>query len=522
MRQLIAVVFVVVVALIAPLSARGATLEELEEQLRVLNEKVEQMRRERQEQKQAEELQRQREGQRKTEAGPATQEGRPLYREILGGVRVGGYGSFRFETSNLEEVNDTFTFRRFVLTLDAPIAERLRSAVEVEFERFTQLELERTTGPEAGGLRVEQAVEGSDESEISLEQGWIEYELARGLRFRGGVVLVPLGRFNINHDDNRWDLPRRPLVDRGIPVLPVKAAWPEVGAGFVGDVDIGPGTLSYQALALNGVSLDTELEEIAQTRFPRRDKIEVEVELRPSRGTANLDLKNDKAFAGRFAYSLLPDYELGVSGYFGRYTPEFLQSEVLWALGADGKATFGPFEIEGEYIYTRFNDTAGVARSLARVARDRASEIPGAASPNLEVELELELAQLAEIKHGYWVDFRYRFFPEWLRASFLGRRFQSPQLIATLRWEQAFLNDLLGELTFANGGVTALEREDRNINRLTLGLAYRPVPLVVFQLAYEFTRTNDGKSLADVTNFLPARAKENDASAFLFGVAFGF
>src|SRR6266545_7232956 len=67
----------------------------------------------------------------------------PSYGNILPGVRVGGYGSFRFESSNLQEVNDTFTFRRFVLTADAAIAERLRSAIELEFERFTSLELER-------------------------------------------------------------------------------------------------------------------------------------------------------------------------------------------------------------------------------------------------------------------------------------------------------------------------------------------------------------------------------------------
>ena len=445
-----------------------------------------------------------------------------VYGNILPSVRVGGYGSFRFEASNLDEVGDTFTFRRFVLTLDAALAERLRSGIEVEFERFTSLELERETRAADGGLRVEQAIEGSSESEISLEQAWLEYDLARWLRFKGGVVLVPVGRFNLHHDDNRWDLPRRPLVDRGIPVLPIKAAWPEVGMGFVGDVAAGPGSLSYQAFVINGASLDTELETIAQTRTGDRNKVEIEAKLQPSRGTANIDLKHDKAFAGRLAYHLLPDYELGLSGYYGRYTPEFLRSEPLWAFGVDGKATFGAFEIEGEYLHSHFSHVSKVARSLAQVASNQAVEIPAAASPDLELELELELAQLASTKHGYWFDLRYRFFPEWLRTSVLGRSFQNPQLIATLRWEQAWLSGLLRELTFENGAVTELERENRYINRLTLGLAYRPVPLVVFQLAYEFTYTNDGKSLADVTNFLPARAHEDTAHALLVGVASGF
>jgi hypothetical protein len=60
------------------------------------------------------------------------------------------------------------------------------------------------------------------------------------------------------------------------------------------------------------------------------------------------------------------------------------------------------------------------------------------------------------------------------------------------------------------------------VNRLTFGLAYRPVPLVVFQAAYERTWTNKGNSLASVTNYIPAGTSEHLQNAFLFGVAFGF
>jgi hypothetical protein len=446
----------------------------------------------------------------------------PAYGNILPGVRAGGYGSFRFEASSLKDVGDTFTFRRFVLSLDAAIAERLRSAVEVEFERFTSLELERNTSSSNGGLTVEQAIEGSNNTEISLEQAWLEYELAPWLRFNGGMVLVPMGRFNLHHDDNLWDLPRRSLIDTGIPVLPIRAAWSEVGMGFIGDVPAGPGTLNYHLYVVNGATLDTELETIAQTRTDDRNAIAVEAKLQPTRGTANIDLKHDKAFAGRVAYHLVPDYELGLSGYYGRYTPQFLSSQPLWAFGVDGKATVGAFEVQAEYLYTHFSNVSKVARSLAQVAFTQAAEIPDAASPDLELELELELAQLATVKNGYWLDLRYRFSPDWLRASILGRKFENPQLIPVLRWEQAWLNGLLRELTFENGAVTELERENRYIDRITVGLAYRPVPLVVFQLAYEYTWTNSGKSLADVTNFLPARVDENAAHAVLVGVAFGF
>jgi hypothetical protein len=60
------------------------------------------------------------------------------------------------------------------------------------------------------------------------------------------------------------------------------------------------------------------------------------------------------------------------------------------------------------------------------------------------------------------------------------------------------------------------------VHRLTVGLAYRPTPLVGFTLAYEYTWTNGGKSLADVTNFLPAKEGEDHAHALLVGMTFGF
>ncbi len=442
------------------------------------------------------------------------------YRPLGEAVRLGGYGSVRFEASSLGNGSDTFTFRRFVLTGDARIAEPLRFGFELELERFTQLELERTTAPAEGGLRVEQAIEGTSETEISLEQAWLEYALAPWLRYRVGALLVPLGRFNLTHDDNRWNLPRRSLVDRGVPVLPVKSAWPEVGMGFTGDV--AGGLFNYHLYVVNGVTLDAEVEEVVQSRFPKRDKLEVEVELKPTRGTANVDLKDSKAVTGRLAWSPAPGQELGGSFYVGGYTPAFLDNELVTSFAADGLFTLGPLEAEAEYVFTEFRGVGDVARSFARVVRDQSAETTAVEAAALETEIEFELSGLASTKQGYWVELRYRLFPDWLKGSFLGRKFENPQLVPTVRWEQVWLNDLVDEVKFSGAALTAFESEDRRINRITGGLAYRPVPLVALQLAYEFTWTDDEQSLATVTNFLPAKETEDEVHAFLFGVAFGF
>ncbi len=439
-------------------------------------------------------------------------------RELLERVQIGGYGSTRFEANSATNENTTFTLRRLVLTGDAAIAPRLRSYFELEFERFRKLELERTVVSENGGLTVEQAVEGTDDSEISLEQAWLEFELVQQAKIRAGAVLVPLGRFNLNHDDNRWDIARRPLIDRGAPVLPVPAAWDELGAGLNGDVPIGDhGIVGYQLYVMNGALLDAEVESELETVNEEGGKeLKMEAEFSPSNGTFNKDLKDSKAVAGRLAYSPSLGQEIAGSFYTGRYTPDFLPSERITSAGADGLSIWGPFELEGEYLYSDFGNVSELARGFA--ARAVADEV-AVSNSEFESVMEFALNSLADTKQGYWVEGRYRFRPEWLKKSIVGRYFEDPVLTAVVRGEEVWFNGLLQELTFASGQVTSLEKDDRRIDRITIGGSYRPVPLVVFQLAYEFTQVNKG-SLSDVTNYLDT--SDDKAHALLVGAAFGF
>lgn len=442
---------------------------------------------------------------------------------LLDRVKIGGYGSLRFESNSLDNLQNTFTFRRFVLTTEAKIAPRLHLYTELEFERFRKLELEQNVSKADNGLLAKQVVGGTDGSEISLEQAWLQYDLTDWASLRGGAVLVPLGRFNLRHDDNLWNLPRRSLVDRGTPVLPSTAAWDELGVGFVGKTPIGrEGSLDYQFYVVNGVSLDAEIEHAIQSKETTRGKLEAEVALRPSAGTFANDSKSAKSLTGRLAWSPAIGHELAGSFYWGRYTPQYLKSEQVWSLGLDGLTHLGPIDLEGEYIFTRFGGVQNVARSFAKVVKNQASAVEEDISPDLETEIDFKLANLSQTKHGYWLEARYPFWPEALSNSFLGWHFTNPQLIPVLRWEQVWLPSLLQEAQFEDGVLTEFKTQSRFVDRVTVGLAYRPTPLVGFTLAYEYTWTNSGKSLTDVTNFLPAKPREDHAHAILAGMTFGF
>src|SRR5262249_45147263 len=199
--------------------------------------------------------------------------------------KIGGYGALRFEASNIDKIGDTLTFRRFVLSGDATIANRIRSVVELEFEHLTELEVEKSA-PSEGGLRgFSNSIESSNGSEISLEQAWVEFMLAEWLRFRAGMLLVPLGRFNLSHDDNRWALRRRWRGGRGVSVRPSTGAGWEGGRGFAGDIEGGGGgKFGYQVYVMNGVTPDASLETVARGS----GELETEVEVKPQRGTANI------------------------------------------------------------------------------------------------------------------------------------------------------------------------------------------------------------------------------------------
>ncbi|MFQ5776373.1 MAG: carboxypeptidase regulatory-like domain-containing protein [Terriglobia bacterium] len=455
-------------------------------------------------------------------------------------VKIGGYGSFRFEANNIDlgpQINNlprvrrgfnSFDFRRFVLTLDATPVERLRVYTEIEFERLNEIEIERTAIPEnrgsrnRAGTRFIQEVEGQSSGEIAVEQAWAQYDFSPWLGLRMGVILPPVGRFNILHDDDYWDIPRRTLVDRGGPVLPVKSAWRELGAGVLGNIPLGRGYLDYQFYVVNGVRLDFVLEEVVSLR-EGRNLVELEPEIAffsgPFDGTDTAD-----AVTWRVALSPRLGSEIAFSGYHGQYTPDFLNIDSsINSVAVDGKLTLNGFEVEGEFVYTDFGRMEAVLGEIARQAVDAAAKTSSSETATLETEVEGEFAgPFTNQRYGFWVDLKYRFWPRFLENSFLGRDFENPQLIPIVRFERIWFNDFVKVLDFAGGVITDLETENLQQQRTTLGLTYRPTPSVAFTSAWEHNQRIAGSRLIFPGVVGLGRLPDNSFDTFILGVAFGF
>lgn len=231
---------------------------------------------------------------------------------------AGGYIDIEL---NANETSSTFTAHRFVPFLYGQISDRVSVASEIEFEY--------------GGT-----VAGDEETdgEIKVEFAQIDFRMAEWIQFRGGILLSPLGRFNLTHDSPVNDLTERPLVDQQI----IPTTLSEAGMGFFGSIEPGESALlSWEAYLVNGFD-----EGILATSGGEPTG---EVRIRSGRGSAKTDNNNARSFVGRLGYSPMLGLDLGLSTHTGRYTDQANSSENLTITALDARFNRGFLELLGEY-----------------------------------------------------------------------------------------------------------------------------------------------------------------------------
>src|SRR3989344_151987 len=144
-------------------------------------------------------------------AGPAGQGlfTKPVWRKMGQGTYVGGFVDFEYRSR--QDAKQKFEVIRMVPFIYADIAPGIRFATEIEFEHG---------GATSGG-----------NGDAKLEFAVLDYDLwNEALGFRAGLVLIPLGKFNLIHDSPINDLNDRPNVSR----LVIPSTLYEPGAGLFG------------------------------------------------------------------------------------------------------------------------------------------------------------------------------------------------------------------------------------------------------------------------------------------------
>lgn len=258
---------------------------------------------------------------------------KPVWRKLGRGTYIGGYGDFEYRSR--QDGKNSFNAARIVPFIYADIAPGLRFATEIEFEKGgvlddAEVEVDPKTGKGAAELS----------GESKLEFAFLDYDLlGESLGFRGGILLVPIGKFNLIHDSPINDLNDRPLVSQFI--LPT--TFSESGAGFFGTVyPLGSLKLDYQFYLTQGFNGGAD-----GTKISKKNG------LRDARSKINSDNNENFGYTGRLGISPFLGSEVGLSFYNSVY--DDAGQNVLTILALDWAYQWKFVELLGEYANTQID-----------------------------------------------------------------------------------------------------------------------------------------------------------------------
>ena len=210
---------------------------------------------------------------------PGGYDDKPYLTGLFGRISVGGYVEAHAVHQWVDGVVEEsgFLLERWNLLASSRVGDRIQVWAEVEFED--------------GG------------SNIVLELAQIDLEFHPSVNLRGGMLLLPIGRFNLAHDG-----PRNPFTDRPLlatDLLGTALSMP--GFGAFGKVPLGTDArATYELYAVNGYTDGLLLDSPDGTRLPFGSKNPEDANASP-------------ALVSRIAWSPGARHEVGVSAYGGAY-----------------------------------------------------------------------------------------------------------------------------------------------------------------------------------------------------------
>jgi hypothetical protein len=410
-------------------------------------------------------------------------------------LKIGGYADFRYVTRGLDDANEIrenvdrlnvgpdgmpttgvtnfkrngFTTPQIVLGVAGAITPKLLFNSEIEFEFAGE--------------------------ETSIEQLYLEYRYRPELNFRGGIIVAPLGRFNLFHDSNIRDIITRPLVS----TLVIPSTYSDAGVGAFGTFNLPRNMkLSYEGYVVNGLRSD-EGGEIAR-----------EAGLAESKGLNRFfDNNPQKSFVGRLLFSPFNGVEAGVSGYRGKHDNQGKYD--LSILAFDGKFAKGGFQIVGEYARQAMGRDPEDAAEIS--ARNFLLNLPRGRNfvgdfdfidQNVNVPLFDRPARSSE---GFYVETRYRFRPNFL----LDRMGEDASIAPVFRYDQVNLDRSFSDFRFP-----------LNQRRASFGVSLRPTEAVTINFAFhKNVKPKTFLQLPDGRGFPPYQTNIK-APGFTFGLGYAF
>jgi len=361
---------------------------------------------------------------------------KPFLARFGRGVYVGGYMDLEYFNVENSDSGDTFDQHRFVPFFYADISPHVKLAAEVEIEH-------------------------GNGTELGVEFATLDYWMCDEFNFRAGIILLPLGHFNLVHDAPFQDLTRRPLVDEII----IPAVLRDPGIGFFGSFDLDPWLILYEIYVTNGFkglgpnNVITRDKGLRDAR-PHEDKVTGTKKYR--------DFNQNKAVTARIAVSPFLGVELGASGHTGKYD-----------LGADNDLTV--YAVDGTIamggLYNALFEGEGIVRDIFF-----ATEIVfEKARANIDRNAAATAAGVPGDFDGWFGEIRVHFLPAFLQPVF------------KVGDESTFT------LVFRKEGI---DTDGDRRTRRAVGLNYRPTEDTVFKIEFEWNGEGGLRAKTDNDAFI--------------------
>ena len=243
---------------------------------------------------------------------------KPHQTRLFGRTAIGGYAEAHARWQEVEGLRDEagFEAKRFNLFTSTRVSDFVRIGAELEVED--------------GG------------EEIKLEYAAIDLLFSPAFALRGGMLLSPLGKFNLAHDSPLNEFTDRPLVSTEM----IGVALSEPGFGALGQFGRGAARVTYEVYATNGFHSGLIDDSEAGTRIPL--------------GRGNFEDNNGSpAVVGRVAWSPALDHELGVSAHHGAYNVFNLEGT---RIDERRDVTLSVIDVETRLLGTTIAGEAALAR----------------------------------------------------------------------------------------------------------------------------------------------------------------
>lgn len=325
----------------------------------------------------------------------------------LSKTSFGGYGELdyivREDNGNGKGAN-TFDPHRIVLYVNSELSDWVSFYSELEWEH--------------GG-------DGKN-GKIPVEQAFLDFTIARPFNVKAGLLLVPLGGINNNHEPTNFNSTERPDLDR----ILIPSTWREMGAGIHGALGEN---VNYELLVLNGLD---------------GSKFSAENGIRNGRQDMDADINRSKAVAGRLEVRSLTNLYTNFSFYTGNSAKNGTAYTTIAAF--DGKYRLNDLELAGEYVYIYQDNPASLGTDASK-------------------------GNIGNTMSGYWVEGAYHVMPNSLKKGKLNEA-------------DALLFARYSRINPQEGVSNASGKYDREYT--TVGLSFKPVPSVAVKADYQFYNDN--------------------------------